>query len=514
MIFTIEKDVEKMSERNEEKVLTFKEAMKRTKFGKFQITMIFISGIFMGSAFWETMGINYALPVAECDLGITSKSQYGLISGVWFAGIILTSHSWGFLSDAYGRRKTLIIASLSAFIASILSSVANNLWQMILFRFLNGFFISGSTSIIFAYLGEFLGDKNRSRSMMVSSVIFGACCLALPIMAWLIINQKWQFFIPLLGITYKPWRFFLLACGFPSLFCGISLFFFPESPKFTFSQGNEAKTIKILSRIYKINTGKTDFNILKLKPSEEETNENSKNKNVVSAMFEQTASLCKTYPRSIGIISLLQFLIYFVSNGMLLFFPDILNQTAKFAQESSNTSDVNLCVIVENAIKEHQESFNDFTSSVCIDELEMSSYRYGMTLEVCYMLSFMIISWLVNYTGRLAIFTFISFTTSFCGFAVNYSGTWVGTYLYVWLLGCGINISLLNTVTYDLFPTNLRSLAMSISLMFGRLGSLVGGNIVGFLLDQYCETAFTLSGGVLLAGGILTFLIPNIIRNK
>lgn len=40
----------------------------------------------MASAFFETMGINYVLPVAECDLNITSKQQYGIISGIWFAG--------------------------------------------------------------------------------------------------------------------------------------------------------------------------------------------------------------------------------------------------------------------------------------------------------------------------------------------------------------------------------------------------------------------------------------------
>lgn len=100
--------------------------------------------------------------------------------------------------------------------------------------FLNS--ISGSTSTIFAYLGEFLGVKNRSRSMMISSFFFGAFSLFIPIMAWLIINQKWSFFIPIIQVTYKPWRFFLLACGLPSLICGLSLIFFPESPKYTFSQ--------------------------------------------------------------------------------------------------------------------------------------------------------------------------------------------------------------------------------------------------------------------------------------
>lgn len=128
-----------------------------------------------------------------------------------------------------------------------------NLWQLVLFRFLNGIWlvidnvnqhqyiqrlynsISG-LSTIYAYLGEFLNSKTRSRSMMFSSVIFGAFSLFLPIMAMLLINQKWNFFIPVVQVTYKPWRFFLVACGLPSLISGLTLIFFPESPKFTFSQ--------------------------------------------------------------------------------------------------------------------------------------------------------------------------------------------------------------------------------------------------------------------------------------
>lgn len=72
--------------------------------------------------------------------------------------------------------------------------------------------------------------------MMAASVVFGLFCMYLPLQAWFVINQKWSFVIPILQVTYKPWRLFLMACGFPSLFCGIALIFFPESPKYTFSQ--------------------------------------------------------------------------------------------------------------------------------------------------------------------------------------------------------------------------------------------------------------------------------------
>jgi hypothetical protein len=45
-------------------------------------------------------------------------------------------------------------------------------------------------------------------------------------------------------------------------------------------------------------------------------------------------------------------------------------------------------------------------------------------------------------------------------------------------------------------------------------GSLVGGNIAGFLLEQNCGIMFAVSGVVLIVAGILTFFIPNIMKKK
>lgn len=262
-----------------------------------------------------------------------------------------------------------------------------------------------------------------------------------------------------------------------------------------------------------MNTGKKNLNIHKIKANEE-FGEIKGNQSVIKLMLHQMTSLCKNYPRSILILSILQFGIYFVCNGMLLFFPHILNETAVYMQTSGNASEsVKLCDIVEDAIKAQREEQRD-ASRKCIEDLDISSYYYAMLLEVCYVLGFLLISWMVNYVGRLSIFSFIFFTTSLCGFAINFTSPLIGTYLYVWLLAVGINNTLLNTVTYDLFPTNLRSLAMSISLMFGRLGSLIGVNIAGSLLENHCGATFTISGGVLLLSGVLTFVIPNIMKRK
>lgn len=74
---------------------------------------------------------------------------------------------------------------------------------------------------------------------------------------------------------------------------------------------------------------------------------------------------------------------------------------------------------------------------------------------------------------------------------------------------------------------------MSISLMFGRIGSVFGSNAAAFLLDDHCEVTFYLSGSILLGEyflkllflqnvnktflflsfvviGVLSFFIPNV----
>jgi MFS family permease len=84
------------------------------------------------------MAVNLTLPVAECDLNITSKSQYGIVSGSWFAGVILTSHLWGLLSDLYGRQRILSITPFIASVTSVASSFSTNYIMLAVCRFFNG----------------------------------------------------------------------------------------------------------------------------------------------------------------------------------------------------------------------------------------------------------------------------------------------------------------------------------------------------------------------------------------
>lgn len=53
-------------------------------------------------------------------------------------------------------------------------------------------------------------------------------------------------------------------------------------------------------------------------------------------------------------------------------------------------------------------------------------------------------------------------------------------------------------------------MAINISMMFGRIGSVLGTNVVGFSLDYYCNETFGVSAGIMAACGVLAFFIPKI----
>lgn len=270
--------------------------------------------------------------------------------------------------------------------------------------------------------------------------------------------------------------------------------------------------MEIFQRIHKMNTGHSNYDVYRIKHNEE-FRQSSEQKNVMRMMRDQLVTLIRDYPRSIFLVSTIQFGINFVCTGILLFFPDIVNQTAKFMQNEGG-HEATLCQIVENSIKVGKDQMLAGRRE-CVDELDLSAYFYAIILEGCYFIGFMVVSLLVNYIGRLSIFSFVFFSTGLCGILIVFiSSATAGTYLYVWLLVSGVNNTLLNTVTYDLFPTNLRSLAMSLSLMLGRLGSLTGGNVAGLMLESSCNSMFVLAGCIMVICGLLTFLIPNIMKKK
>ena len=122
----------------DETCVDFENALTKCGFGKFNYILIALAGGLMACGFLELTSVNFILPVAQCDLNLTTSDK-GILSAIGYVGLIFSSHLWGFLSDTKGRRKTLIVSLLMAFLITFASTFVNSFWLLVLLRFLNGF---------------------------------------------------------------------------------------------------------------------------------------------------------------------------------------------------------------------------------------------------------------------------------------------------------------------------------------------------------------------------------------
>ncbi|XP_012158342.1 synaptic vesicle glycoprotein 2B isoform X2 [Ceratitis capitata] len=505
----------------------FESALEATTFGKFNYILILVSGLILANVLLETLGISFVLPVSQCDLNLTIQER-GILSAIGFAGIISSSHLWGFLADTTGRRNVIRPTLLLGFVVTVVSSFATSFWLMVILRYINGFCISGGSATIYAFLGEFHTAKNRSRAIMGSAFIFGVGSMLMPCIAWLVINQEWRFVIPYLGITYKPWRFFMVVCGIPGFLCGLALFKIPESPKFLLSQGKDEKTLEILQMMFHVNTCRPhdqypishvveDIDSA-MSPKVKRERISNPAVALLRSMWDQTQPLFnREYMRTTILICSIQFWIFVTSNGMYMWFPHILNSVAEFMNENPGNRTY-MCQIVyskqqsifdaENA---HGAAVSDGvteTATQCIEKLEISTYQHSLVLEVLYAVGFALIGGIINKVGKQVILFVCLVACGACGIAATYADIpMVAIYLYVVLLLCGLGINVLSAATVDLYPTRLRAMAVCISLMMGRLGSVVGANVFGALLSHHCESAFIVSGVTLILSGFLGFFV-------
>ncbi|XP_037044113.1 synaptic vesicle glycoprotein 2B-like isoform X4 [Bradysia coprophila] len=491
--------------------VSLEDALEKTGFGKFNWILIILSGAILAAVFLETVGINVILPVAQCDLQMTNQHK-GLLGAIGFIGVIVSSHLWGFLADTRGRKKIIVTSLFIAFFITIGSTLTKSYWLMVVLRFWNGFFVSGPSATTFAYLGEFHCLKYRSKVMMLGSFTFGFFCYYNPIFASIIINQDWTFYIEPIDLVFKPWRLFMIVCAIPSVLCGCVMLFMPESPKFTFSQGNEQETLKILQNVYSCNTGKPaeSFDVSSLAKDGEFKDQKVKQTNLFNFMWTQTVPLFKhPHLRNTLTVCFIQFCIFNSSNGFWTFFPEITNRIAIWENDASHVSST-VCQILNDT-----KIITNENAELCVTKLDNTAYQNIFILNSIYCFGWLFLSVIINRTGKLIIITTLLFTCGISGFSLIFvNQPMVSSYLYIVLLAVGLALTVLNASTVELFPTKLRAMALCLSLMSGRIGSVVGSNIIGTLLDNYCAYTFVMPTILLISSGCLAFTIPNISKRN
>ncbi|XP_028166294.1 synaptic vesicle glycoprotein 2B-like [Ostrinia furnacalis] len=497
------------------------EALDACKFGRFHVRLLFITLAAQCATTMVTTTTSYIMPNAECDLHMNIM-QKGLANSMPFFGQVGAALFTGFLIDAFGRKIFLVSGLLGIFVCSIIEGSSQNLWMLIFGKLMEGIFSSFCFTTPAVMVSEMVHRGVRDRVLLLNASFMSLSLILTALMSWAILPHKWDFVLIEGYFVLHSWNFYLYICSIWSLIAGVSYYFLPESPKFLLSHGQENEALDVLKDIYCTNTGKDrdSFPITSLSASGTftPTTKDTMKKQLTNALFEVKNLFRMPLVGRLFLFSVMTFVCLLAYSSLRLWYPQI-------------------STIVENYQREHNqtdwfcEMITDYTDSLHKKEIYMKNASYLETnltvnkTEICVpqvsgpetytngmILGFMSLLGICLSTYAVGIFGHKPLMFALLLFCAACSGSlyWTNTLILIALLisaTCGFMqtaLSLQQNLLVRVFPTTLRSLSISIIVMVGRMGSLLGSVLFPVMLTAGCMVPF-------LALSILTFCVAGLV---
>ena len=174
------------------------------------------------------------------ELFSLSSFMHGFTIASALIGTVIGALIAGRPADRFGRKPVLLIIAILYFISAIGCAAANNVTTLIIFRFIGGIGVGGSSVVAPMYISEISPAHVRGRmtALFQFNVISGI--LIAYVSNYLLRN-----------VGAEPWRWMLGIEGAPAFLYFVLLFFIPESPRYLIKIGQVSKARLVLEKIIK-----------------------------------------------------------------------------------------------------------------------------------------------------------------------------------------------------------------------------------------------------------------------
>jgi MFS transporter, putative metabolite:H+ symporter len=186
----------------------------------------------------------YDLYVAASVLASTTQTKFSTLPqnlqfiSLTFVGMTIGSFVTGFIGDKYGRRFTYQVNLLVFGLASIAAAFAQDMTQLIFFRFIQGLGLGAEIVVGYSTLTEFVPPNTRGRWLAFMAFLTVCGFPVTSILGYLI--------IPTWG-----WRPMFIIAGLGSLVVWYLRKNLPESPRWLEAQGRTAEAETLMQTIEK-----------------------------------------------------------------------------------------------------------------------------------------------------------------------------------------------------------------------------------------------------------------------
>lgn len=147
----------------------------------------------------DTTIVNVALPSMAGSLDATPDNISWVLTSYLIASAIFMPLT-GYFTDILGQRRYLLISIAGFVISSALCGMADSLFQMVLFRFLQGVFGASLVPLSQAIMLQIFPGEQRGRAMAIWSMgVMVAPILGPTLGGWLteVVSWRWTFYINL-----------------------------------------------------------------------------------------------------------------------------------------------------------------------------------------------------------------------------------------------------------------------------------------------------------------------------
>jgi EmrB/QacA subfamily drug resistance transporter len=160
--------------------------------------MAVTAGVMMGMflAALEATVVGTAMPTVIASLG--GLQHYSWVFSAYLLTSTVTVPIWGKLSDLYGRRPLYQIGIAIFLAGSILSGISNSMFQLIVFRAIQGLGAGALVPLAMTIIGDIYTLQERARMQALFSGVWGLASIVGPIIGGFLTDQlswRWVFFI-------------------------------------------------------------------------------------------------------------------------------------------------------------------------------------------------------------------------------------------------------------------------------------------------------------------------------
>jgi EmrB/QacA subfamily drug resistance transporter len=132
-----------------------------------------------------------ALPKVVSDLG--GITQYTWVFTAYMLGSTVTVPLYGKLGDVYGRKPLFIVAIVIFILGSALCGLSQNLWELVIFRGIQGLGAGGIFPLTLAMVGMIVPPRDRGRYQgLIGSVFAGASIIGPLVGGFIVDNASWR----------------------------------------------------------------------------------------------------------------------------------------------------------------------------------------------------------------------------------------------------------------------------------------------------------------------------------